>query len=84
MLKLSLLTLLIFFTFPAYAEQYVQGHFRSDGSWAMPHYQSNPDTDRDNNWEVQGNLNPYTGEWGSQPRTQYLNQALPSLPSPWD
>lgn len=85
MSKLSFLVFLALFTLAAQAEQqYVQGHFRRDGSWEMPHHQSAPDNNRDNNWDVQGNLNPYTGEWGTKPRTQYLNQELPRLPSPWD
>ena len=34
------------------------------GTYVTPHYRSNPDHRRTNNWTYHGNLNPYTGRVG--------------------
>jgi len=44
---------------------YVDGYYRSDGTYVQPHYRSSPDGDPSNNWSTQGNFNPYTGEQGT-------------------
>lgn len=54
-------------TSPALAQgqHYVQGYTRSNGTYVAPHYQTNPDASRANNWSAQGNVNPYTGQAGT-------------------
>ena len=50
----------------AYADVYVRGHYRSNGTYVAPHYRSNPDGYSSNNWSSQGNVNPYTGKVGTR------------------
>lgn len=58
-------------TGPAMADQYVRGHTRSDGTYVAPHYRSSPDGQQWNNYNTQGNVNPYTGQQGTQRDTTY-------------
>ena len=44
----------------------VRGHFRKDGTYVMPHYRSRADSSFWNNWSTSGNLNPYTGKYGTR------------------
>lgn len=62
----------------ALAQQQVDGYVRKDGVYVPPHYRSQPDNTRTNNWTSQGNTNPYTGQAGS--RDPYAPQQ-PSRPS---
>jgi hypothetical protein len=70
----SLLTLA--FSASAFAQVYVQGHTRADGTYVAPHYRSAPDSTKLNNYSTQGNVNPWTGKEGtvnpynSTPQTQ--------------
>lgn len=50
----------------ATADQYVQGHFRSNGTYVEGYNRSSPDSVRYNNYGSQGNYNPYTGQQGTQ------------------
>jgi len=43
----------------------VRGYTRSDGTYVAPHYQSNPDATRLNNYSSEPNINPYTGQAGT-------------------
>ncbi|WP_223144609.1 hypothetical protein [Deferribacter autotrophicus] len=47
-----------------YADVYVNGYYRSNGTYVSPHYRSNPDGNVWNNWSTRGNINPYTGQRG--------------------
>ena len=47
------------------ADVWVNGYFRSDGTYVQGHYRSSPDSSVTNNWSYSGNTNPYTGEVGS-------------------
>lgn len=49
----------------AIADTYVNGHFRQDGTYVQPHYRTNPDSTRLNNYGTQGNFNPHTGQQGT-------------------
>lgn len=51
---------------PSLAQTHVDGHFRRDGTYVPPHYRSNPDGNRFNNWSATPNVNPYTGQRGTQ------------------
>jgi len=74
-LKLVLISLLMLFTSFAFADTYVNGYTKSNGTYVAPHYRSSPDSSYNNNWSVQGNQNPYTGAYGTKPRT--LNDSAP-------
>jgi hypothetical protein len=43
----------------------VEGHYRADGSYVAPHYQTNPNNTPFDNWSTKGNYNPYTGQPGT-------------------
>jgi len=47
---------------PSWAAQYVQGYYRSDGTYVQPYWRSDSDGNPLNNYGYPGNLNPYTGE----------------------
>jgi hypothetical protein len=53
----------------ARADEYVNGYFRSDGTYVAPYYRSSPDSSYNNNWSVYPNVNPYTGEEGTKSPT---------------
>lgn len=52
-------------------EHNVSGYTRKDGTYISPHYRTNRDGARNNNWTTQGNTNPYTGKEGVVPRSYY-------------
>ncbi|OCR88894.1 hypothetical protein CFT12S00416_05575 [Campylobacter fetus subsp. testudinum] len=65
MKKVFLGFLLVIFSFSfAYAE-YVNGHYRSNGTYVDGYHRSNKDSSKLNNYSSEGNRNPYTGERGS-------------------
>jgi hypothetical protein len=47
-----------------YAQTYVKGYTKSNGTYVAPHYRSNADKNVYNNWSTKGNSNPYTGKSG--------------------
>ena len=49
----------------AQSSHYVRGYVTKNGTYVAPHYQTNPDSSRLNNWSTQGNYNPYTGKPGT-------------------
>jgi hypothetical protein len=66
MRRILLTAVLVSFAVPATAnDTYVRGYTRNDGTYVQPHHRSGPDKSYNNNWSVQGNTNPYTGERGS-------------------
>jgi hypothetical protein len=42
----------------------VKGYIKSNGTYVVPHYRSNPDSSKLNNWSTKGNYNIYTGKKG--------------------
>jgi hypothetical protein len=68
------LALFAFDAASAQGSHYVQGYTRSNGTYVPPHYQTNPDSTRANNYSTEGNVNPYTGQAGTKP-------LYPSTPS---
>ena len=45
----------------AWADVYVRGYYRGNGTFVQPHFRSDPDGNPYNNWSYPGNLNPHTG-----------------------
>lgn len=43
----------------------VDGYVRKDGTYVPPHYRTDPNSTRTDNWSSQGNVNPYTGKPGT-------------------
>jgi hypothetical protein len=59
---------------PAFAGSHLtSGYYRKSGTYVAPHYQTNSDHSRFNNWFTRGNSNPYTGKAGTRSpyRTHY-------------
>lgn len=63
---------------PAMVQTYVDGYYRSDGTYVQPHYRSSPNRSYNDNWSVSPNTNPYTGKRGT--RSPTLNDRPPSNP----
>ena len=56
---------LVFVNF-LYADTYVRGYYRKDGSYVQPHYRSNQNRSVYDNYSTKGNVNPYTGKKGTK------------------
>ncbi|MDL0088780.1 hypothetical protein [Campylobacter gastrosuis] len=50
----------------AFADTYVNGYFKKDGTYVQPHYKSSRDSTTINNYSTKGNYNPYTGKQGTK------------------
>lgn len=50
----------------AYGSNFVGGHIRKNGSYVAPHYRTNRDKTKLNNYSTKGNYNPYTGKKGTK------------------
>lgn len=50
----------------AQGQHWVNGYYRSNGTYVQGHMQTNPDGNPYNNWSTRGNVNPYTGQPGYQ------------------
>lgn len=74
MKKLIIILILVLLPTAAIADVYVRGHYRSNGTYVQPHYRSDPNSTTLDNWSTKGNVNPYTGQYGTKP-------AYPSAPS---
>lgn len=44
---------------------YVRGYTRKNGTYVQPHYQTNPNYTKLDNWSTKGNTNPFTGKAGT-------------------
>ena len=64
--------LLVSAPFSAFADVYVKGYYRKDGTYVSGHYRSNPDGNPYNNWSFPGNTNPHTGETATGDPNTYL------------
>lgn len=79
-MKILLLALLL--ASPALADEYVQGHFRKDGTYVEPHYRTESNNTKFDNYSTKGNRNPYTGEKGYKPN-DYDNYNSDNLYRPY-
>src|ERR1700726_1312519 len=50
---------------PAFADQFVHGYMRSNGTSVRPYYRSSPNGTVTDNFSYRGNFNPYTGAVGT-------------------
>lgn len=51
---------------PSVGDHYVDGYFRSDGTYVQGHRRTNRDDSFWNNYSSYGNINPYTGRRGTR------------------
>jgi Putative peptidoglycan binding domain len=63
----------------AFADVYVKGYTKSNGTYVAPHYRSNPDGNPYNNWSYPGNTNPYTGVTAGGNSSTYLENYYNNL-----
>ena len=63
-LVVTLITLVA--TTVANADVHVRGYYRDNGTYVQPHYRSDPDGNRSNNWSAYPNVNPHTGVRGTE------------------
>lgn len=61
----SILLLSITGTGKAFAQQFVNGYERSNGTYVKGYYRSQADGTTLNNYSTRGNRNPYTGKQGT-------------------
>ncbi len=62
----------------------VRGYTNKYGTYVAPHVRTRPDGNFGNNWSTKGNINPYTGEWGTKitpAKSAYSPGTGPSLNS---
>lgn len=65
----------VLFVASSQAQVYVEPYTRDDGTRVEGHYRSQPDNSYNNNWSVEGNQNPYSGERGQKSPT--INDQTP-------
>jgi len=68
--------LLMLVTSSVFADEYVHGYTRKDGTYVQPYHRSSPDSSYNNNYSTKGNSNPYTSEYGTNSPT--FNDRTPS------
>lgn len=49
----------------AFADTYVPGYMKKDGTYVQGHYKSQANSTKFDNYSTKSNINPYTGEKGS-------------------
>jgi hypothetical protein len=64
-MKLIISGLMIFCASQTLADTYVKGYFKKDGTYVQPHFKTDADNTKLNNYSTQGNVNPYTGKKGT-------------------
>jgi hypothetical protein len=47
-------------------DHYVSGYTNNRGTYVEPHYQTNPNGTRLDNYETRGNYNPHNGTYGTR------------------
>ena len=78
-MKKLLALFLVLISMSVFADVFVNGYYRNDGTYVQPHYRSNPDGNILNNWSTQGNVNPYTGKTGTVNPYNSYSQPIKNL-----
>jgi len=71
-MKKIFLVVLLLASSAAFADTYVRGYTKSNGTYVEGYHRSDANSQRSDNYSSQGNTNPYTGERGTQ-RNEYSN-----------
>lgn len=56
------------YSYGSRSDHTISGYTRSNGTYVQPSHATNPDFTRNNNYSTKGNVNPYTGKFGTKPR----------------
>lgn len=65
----------------AQSTTYVSGYTKSNGTYVQGYYRTTPNTTRNDNYSTVGNVNPYTGSYGTKPADSYYI-ATPTYSTP--
>ncbi|MEY3499412.1 MAG: hypothetical protein RL308_1081 [Bacteroidota bacterium] len=57
----------------AQTSTYVSGYTNSNGTYVQGYYRTTPNTTRNDNYSTVGNVNPYTGSYGTKPADSYYS-----------
>ena len=82
MKKVLLLIVFLFAAVTSYSQVYVSGYVKSNGTYVKPHYRTSPNHTRNDNYSTKGNINPYTGSYGTKPRDYGTSYTTPSYTTP--
>jgi len=63
--SLLMASVLSLFSTAVFADEYVNGYTRSNGTYVQGYYRSSPDNTVTNNYSYEGNVNPHTGAVGT-------------------
>ena len=55
----------------AQTSTYVSGYTKSNGTYVQGYYRTTPNNTRNDNYSTVGNVNPYTGSYGTKPADNY-------------
>jgi hypothetical protein len=75
MKQLIIATLLACAVFPSFAmgAERVNGYMKQNGTYVAPHWRSESNSTRNDNYTTKGNSNPYNGNKGYEPRANGYN-----------
>lgn len=82
MKKVFLLFVFLFAAANTFSQVYVSGYTKSNGTYVKPYYRTSPNHTRNDNYSTKGNINPYTGEYGTKPRDYGSTYITPSYTNP--
>lgn len=73
MAKLFIVSSIVFsFVFTSlFADEYVKGYFKKDGTYVTGHYRTEANSTRNDNYSTKGNTNIHTGEKGYKDNDDY-------------
>ncbi|HEV2608323.1 MAG TPA: hypothetical protein VGT79_10115 [Xanthomonadaceae bacterium] len=69
-LTIALFGLLVSAAATATDDHYVNGYTKKDGTYVHGHYQTDPNSAKDDNYSTRGNESPHTGKAGIKPRDE--------------
>lgn len=62
----------------AQSSVYVSGYTNSVGTYVQGYYRTTPNNTRNDNYSTVGNVNPYTGSYGTKPADSYSSSTYSS------
>ena len=65
-MKSLLLVVIVSLSIPSFANVYVNGYTRSNGTYVAPYVRTSPNQNFNDNWPTKSNTNPYTGQVGTK------------------
>ena len=62
---------LLFASINMFADQHVNGYYKSNGTYVDSYMKSSPNNTKSDNFSTYGNVNPYTGQVGTKTYSDY-------------